>query len=102
MCQSNNLQIDPMELVRNFCTILCGTSTFPIKQPQIEQQPAKWLERNKCKNFYKNHFTIHVNQVITRYVLNLYSDIYQLLLNKTREKRKKLKICNVFIATSKS
>ena len=38
-----------------------------------------------------NHFTICVNQIIILYALNLYSDVYQLFLNKTGKIWKKKK-----------
>ena len=38
-----------------------------------------------------NHFTIYVNQTIMLYPLNLYSDVYQLFLNKIGNKKKKQK-----------
>ena len=37
----------------------------------------------------QNHFTIYVKQIITLYAFNLYNDMCQLFVNKTREKRKK-------------
>lgn len=33
-----------------------------------------------------NYFIIHVNQTIMLYTLNLYSDVWQLFLNKTGKK----------------
>ena len=35
-----------------------------------------------------DHFTIHVNQTIMLYILNLYSDVCQLYLNKTEKTNK--------------
>ena len=38
-----------------------------------------------------NYFTVYVSQTIILYILNLYSEVCQLYLNKTGGKSKKLK-----------
>lgn len=38
------------------------------------------------QTYYGNHFIMYINQTIMLYALNLYTDIWQLLLNKTGEK----------------
>ena len=50
---------------------------------QVDSLPAKPQGK-------PNHFTVYVNQVITSYALNLYSDICQLFLNKTGKKAHRL------------
>ena len=50
---------------------------------QADSLPAKLQGKPK-------HFTVYVNQVITSYALNLYSDICQLFLNKTGKKAHRL------------
>ena len=50
---------------------------------QADSLPAKLQGKPK-------HFTVYVNQVITSYALNLYSDICQLFLSKTGKKAHRL------------
>ena len=41
-----------------------------------------------AETYRDNHFTIYVNQAIMVYILNVYSDVYQLFLSKTGVKNK--------------
>lgn len=67
------------------------TQTSSLREQRGLFNCVYYEKMDVSRTYRGNHFPIYINQTITLYILNLYSDVHQLFCNKTEKKKKSSK-----------